>query len=316
MEPTATDQSTRPRWPAVALVALAACLVAAALLGPLALRLIEWRISANSLNQTYGADGAAILLLAPASMAAAWLAWRGRRVAAPLAFGIGLAALYYGVASVLGADYVQYEGNNERFFLLFLAIVALSWTVSAWGWSAMDAQPPRPGRVVERTTAIVLVLGGLAIATAWLIQLGTIASNGALSQPSEIQAYAESPTAFWVVRIVDLGFIVPLAVWTGFGLWRGSGSALKAAYGVTAFMTLQAAAVLAMGAIMLLRDDPTATPGLVIVLAPITLALCVLCVGLLVSYARQPSATQAPASAPGPPVSLTADAQSTALAPH
>jgi hypothetical protein len=256
------------------------------LLGPLALGAIEWRISANSLNQTYGADGAALVLLAPASLLAAWLAWRGRVVAAPLAFGVGLASLYYGVASVLGADYVQYAGNNERFFLLFLAIIVLSWTIGVWGWSAMDADPPRPGRVVARAAAVVFVLGGLAIAAAWLVQLATIATNGALTQAADIQAYAESPTAFWLVRIVDLGFIVPLTAWAGVGLWRGTSSAVRAATGIAAFLTLQASAVLAMGTIMLLRNDPTATPGLVIVLAPITLALAALTIRLLLSYAR------------------------------
>jgi hypothetical protein len=270
----------------LALVALGVALAAAALMGPLALGLIEWRVSANSLNQTYGADGAALALLAPASLAAALIAWRGRPVAAPLAFGVGLASLYYGVASVLGADYVQYQGNNERFFLLFLAIIVLSWTVAARGWSAMGASSRQPGRTLARATAVVFVAGGLAIASAWLVQLATIATNGELTAASDLQAYRESPSAFWLVRIVDLGFIVPLAVASGAGLWRGSPGAARAATGIAAFLTLQASAVLAMGVIMLLRSDPTATPGLVVVLAPITLALAFLTVRLLMTHER------------------------------
>ncbi len=281
------DRSWGGRAPSIAMLALAAALAAAAILGPLALGLIDWRVSANSLNQTYGADGAALVLLAPAAAVAAWLWWSGRRVAAPLAFGVGLASLYYGVASVLGADYVQYEGNNERFFLLFLAIIVLSWTIAAAGWSGMGGDAPQLSRRVARATAIVFVLGGLAITAAWLVQLATIASNGALTQASDIQAYNESPSAFWVVRIVDLGFIVPLAVWAGIGLWRGSATATRAACGVAAFMTLQAAAVLAMGVIMLVRNDPTATPALVVVLAPISVALAALTIRLLVSYADE-----------------------------
>jgi hypothetical protein len=278
----------RPPAPVIGALALAAALVAAALLGPLVFGAIDWRISANSLNQTFGADGAALVLLAPASVLAAWFARQRRPVAAPLAFGVGLAALYYGVASVLGADYVQYPGNNERFFLLFLAIIVLSWMLAAWGWSAMADDPPRAGRVAARVAAIVFVAGGVAIAAAWLLQLTTIAAHGALTEPADVQAYGESPTAFWVVRIVDLGFIVPLAIWTGVGLWRGSPSAAKAATGVAAFLTLQASAVLAMGVIMLVRGDPTATPGLVVVLTPITAAMAVLTLRLLDSYLRQP----------------------------
>jgi hypothetical protein len=293
---TLTESPRRAGWTSLALIALGVALTVAALLGPLALGLIEWRISANSLNQTYGADGAALVLLAPASLAAAWLAWRGRPVAAPLAFGLGLASLYYGVASVLGADYVQYQGNNERFFLLFLAIIVLSWTVAARGWSAMGGPSRQPGRMIARATAIVFVAGGVAIASAWLVQLATIATNGGLTAAADIQAYRESPSAFWLVRIVDLGFIVPLAVASGIGLWRGSTAAARAATGIAAFMTLQASAVLAMGVLMLLRSDPTATLPLVVVLAPITFALAFLTVRLLMTYERAALAKDAPLS--------------------
>ena len=72
----------------------------------------------------------------------------------------------------------------------------------------------------------------------------------------------------------------------GAGLWRGSALAIKAAYGVVAFMVLQAAAVLAMGGVMLWRDDPTASPALVYALAPITAALLACALALLRSYAR------------------------------
>ena len=154
----------------------------------------------------------------------------GRRpVAAPFAFGVGLAAAYYGIASVLGADYVQYAGNNERFFLLFLAIIVLSWTLAVWGWSAMGTDPPRPGPRIARATSIVFVAGGMVIAAAWVAQLSTIAVTGGLTQPADVQAYTEAPTAFWVVRIVDLGIIVPLAIWAGVGLWRGTDVGAKAA---------------------------------------------------------------------------------------
>jgi len=283
-----SDGTARPtsRWQVPALIGLGLALAAAALLGPLGLSLIDWRISTNSLNQTLGADGAALLLLAPTCAVAAWLGWRRHPVAAPLTFGLGLAALYYGVASVLGADYARYPGNNERFFLLFLAIIVLAWTLAAWGWSAMGSEPPQPSRLLARLTGFVFVAGGLAITLAWLMQLLAIATSGKLAQASDALAYAESPTAFWVVRIVDLGFIVPLALWTGVGLWRGNATATKAATGVAAFLTLQASAVLAMGLIMVARDDPTATPLLVVVLTPITLGIAAVTLRLLAGYAK------------------------------
>jgi hypothetical protein len=282
-----TDQAAtvNPRWPTLALVVLGASLAIAAVLGPLLTGTIRWRISANSLNQTYGADGAALLLLAPTTAAAAWLAWRRRAVAAPLAFGLGLASLYYGIASVLGAEYGRYPGNNERFFLLYLLIIVVAWVVAAWGWSTMGATPPRPSKRLARWSGVLFVAGGLLISAAWAVQLAALAVGESLSQADAL-AYEESPTAFWLVRIVDLGFIVPLAMWSGFGLWRGWTSATKAATGVAAFLTLQAVAVLAMGLVMIARGDPTATPLLVAILTPVTLGIATVTVQLLRPYRR------------------------------
>jgi hypothetical protein len=267
--------------PPVALLALAATSITAVALGPLGLGVIQWRVSANLLNQTYGADAAQLLLVTPAAIAAAGLWWRGRRTAAPLALGVGLATLYYAVASVLGPDYTRYAGNNERFFLLYLALIVLGWTIAARAWTALDAAPPRPARWLARGFGAVLVAGGALIGSAWTAQLVGIAAAGTAGRE-----YAESPSAFWTVRIVDLGFIVPVCLAAGIGLWRGSATAVKAAYGVAAFMTLQAAAVLAMGAVMLWHRDLTASPALVSALAPLTLALAAFTARLLASYAR------------------------------
>jgi hypothetical protein len=264
----------------IMLLLLAAALAINAILGPLGFGLIAWRVSANGLNQTYGADAAILALVVPATLAAAWLWWRGRRLGAPLALGAGLAALYYGIAETLGPDYIRYPGNNERYFLLFLAVITLAWIVAARAWAALDPAPPRPPVWLARGLAVVLALGAGVIGVAWLAQLLDIAVSGAVTPE-----YLEAPSAFWTVRIVDLGFIAPVCLGVGVGLWRGSGLAIKAAYGVVAFMVLQAAAVLAMGGVMLWRDDPAASPALVYALAPITAALVACTLALLRSYA-------------------------------
>jgi hypothetical protein len=68
-------------------------------------------------------------------------------------------------------------------------------------------------------------------------------------------------------------------------LWRQQATALRAAYGLAAFLTLQGASVLALGIIMLWRADPTATAAFVYVLAPIVAALATLTLLVLRSYA-------------------------------
>src|SRR5207244_13612741 len=123
------------------------------------------------------------------------------------------------------------------------------------------------------------VLAGALLGLAWISQLVPIALSGVVGPE-----YLDSPSAFWTVRIVDLGFIVPIAVWTGIGLWRQQAMAIRAAYGLATFLTLQGASVLAMGVIMLWRADPTATAAFVYVLAPIVAALATLTFRLLRSY--------------------------------
>jgi hypothetical protein len=270
---------------ALLLLSLAVLLALTVGLGPLGLGVIEWRISPIGLNQTLGADGAALVLVVPAALTAAWLWHRRHRLAAPLAFGVGLATLYYAVASVLGPDYTRYPGNNERFFLLLLGVVIVSWIVATRAWTALDDRPPRPTEWLARSLAFVLAAGGGLIGLAWIRQVLELALTGALTGADAL-AYADAPGAFWLIRVVDLGFIVPVCLATGVGLWRGQALAIKAAYGVTAFMTLQAASVLAMGMVMLWRQDPTATAGLVYGLSPISVALAALTVYLMRSYRR------------------------------
>jgi hypothetical protein len=270
-----------------ALVAIATLLAINVLLGPLGLGIIQWRVSPIGLNQSYGADGAALVLVVPSAIAAAWL-WRRRaRLAPPLALGVGLATLYYAVASGLGPDYTRYPGNNERFFLILLVLIGLSWTVAIQAWAALDPRPPVPATWLARSLGIVLIVGGAAMGLAWTKQVLDITIAGSL-RGADALAYADAPGAFWLVRVVDLGFIVPICLWTGVGLWRGSATAVKAAYGVAAFMTLQAASVLAMGTVMLWRQDPTATPTLVYVLVPVSLGLALFTARLLASYASSP----------------------------
>jgi hypothetical protein len=86
------------------------------------------------------------VLVVPTAIAATWLWQRRARLAAPLALGVGLTTLYYAVASGLGPDYARHPGNNERFFLILLALVGLSWTVAIRAWVALDSRPPVPAR--------------------------------------------------------------------------------------------------------------------------------------------------------------------------
>jgi hypothetical protein len=64
------------------LLVLGGLLAANVLLGPLGIGVIQWRVSAIGVNQTYGADTASLVLVVPAALAAACLWWKRYRLAA------------------------------------------------------------------------------------------------------------------------------------------------------------------------------------------------------------------------------------------
>ena len=71
-----------------------------------------------------------------------------------------------------------------------------------------------------RLSGTVAILAGALLGLAWTAQLVPIAVTGVVGPE-----YLDSPSAFWTIRIVDLGFITPIALWTGVGLWRGRAAA-------------------------------------------------------------------------------------------
>jgi hypothetical protein len=265
---------------AVALLLLATGLAATVVLGPLGLGLLQWRVGPSGLIQLYGAHLAELVLVVPVAVGAAWL-WRGHhRLAPALALGAAQYALYVAVQDVLFPDYSLYPGNNERFYPLFLGLLILSWTVACRAWAALDQSPPLPPRWLLRGFAALLLLLSAVIGFAWTAQVLAIALTGAATPD-----YAEAPSGFWVIRTVDLGVVIPISLWTAIGLWHGRPAAIKTAYALASFLTLELGAVLAMGLVQLWRRDPSVSPVLVYVLAPIFLVLAMLTVRLLASYA-------------------------------
>ena len=71
--------------------------------------------------------------------------------------------------------------------------------------------------------------------------------------------YVSSPTPFWLVKLMDLGIVVPVAVATGVGLLRGVAWAIRPAYVVLTGYTCLAVSVASMGLIMYANGDPDAS---------------------------------------------------------
>jgi hypothetical protein len=125
-------------------------------------------------------------------------------------------------------------------------------------------------------TAIALVLVALFLAVGLHLRTMLLAWE----DPARLTEYASSPTPFWMVKLMDLGIIVPAAVVTAAGLWRGAAWASRTAYVLMTGYAGLAVSVNAMAVVMIRNSDPDASAGLAAGFGLFALVFVVL-VGLL-----------------------------------
>lgn len=131
----------------------------ASILGPLVTGTLAYRTSDTTLNQVVGGDLAALVLVAPVALVAALLVLRAHPAGPVLALAPALWAMYMYAQLVVGQEYLQLPGNNERFFPLLLGLFVLGEVVLVLAWRAtgavtLPAMRPR----LERTTGVLLLV--------------------------------------------------------------------------------------------------------------------------------------------------------------
>lgn len=260
----------QPRWFGVALLALAAGLSAVAVLGPLVLGVIRYRYTETMLNQATGLDAFALVVVAPIAVAAAVLSFRQRPVAPFLALAPTSFSVYMLVQYVIGPEYLEVAGNQERFFALFAALFVLAAAVLLEAWSLTASLTPAAGSAAW-TSRSSRRRGVLLLAFCVFVIGGMYVSNGFFHASSDFPEYVtdrassseydDHPTAFWLVAFLDLAIVVPLTAATGVALVRGRSWARRAYFAVLGWYALVPGSVAAMAIVMVARDDPAADAG-------------------------------------------------------
>ena len=240
------------------LALLAVTMAASAILGPLVLGLLRYRTSPTTLTQLEGSDAAVLFVVVPATILTALLAARRHLAAPPLAAGIAVFTLYTYAQVIVGQEYLRLPGNVERFFPLLLAVFVLAEAVLVLGWRSLPDEPPALGRGLRRIAALALFL--VAVFLVLGLHLRTMVL--AWQDPGRMTEYVSSPTPFWLVKLMDLGIIVPAALVLGVGLWRNRAWATRPAYVLLTGYTGLAVSVGAMALLMNVRHDPDASLGL------------------------------------------------------
>ena len=271
------DESHLTRRLGVVLFALGIGVAAATLLGPLVFDLIRYHVVDEVLNQVVGSDAIGLLLVVPAALAAGMLTLRGHPVGPVMALAPAGYAVYVYTQLAIGGEFASQPGNSERFFPLFLAIFLLGGAAIVMAWKTVDdRQLPEPSAGMRRTASTVLFL----LATFMTLGLhlpGLVDVIG--GKPYGIE-YTQSPAVFWIVKLMDLGIVVPVALITGIGVLRGVTWANKLMYAVIGWGALLGTAVAGMGVVMVVNGDPAASLVGTAVFIGFSLALLALAVWL------------------------------------
>lgn len=244
-------------------VILGLALLTAVILGPLVTDRVRFRMSSDALVQYVGAEIVtvivAVLLLVSAP---GW--WAGWRWVPAVAAGAAAYVIYTFATVVGGQEYTRYRGNVENAFLLYVAITALAVTLLVTSFrvlvSAGNVEGPR------NATGWVLIAIGAVVALLWLGQLAGFYRTG----PTE--EYQSATALFWLIKYLDLGVVIPLAIITGVLQWSPSPGTDAAAVTILGFLTWLMLALVFMAIEMLRRDTPGASwvlaIGALVVLVP------------------------------------------------
>jgi hypothetical protein len=265
------------RWFGWGLVALGAVVGTTALLGPWGLDVIHYRTSPTTLNQVVGGDAAAFLVVAPVTVLVGVLALRRHPAAPVLALAPSLFVTYTYTQLIVGEEYLRLPGNNERFFPLLLVgfVLAGASAITAWRSAAPEELPPMSRRLAR---VMAVVLGVVAVYLVVGLHLSSLV-DAWRDHPLRTE-YVSSPTPFWLVKLMDLGILVPVAAVAAVGLWRGAAWAAKPAYAIIGGYTLLAASVAGMAITMYANSDPDSSLAAVAAFVTFTLAFAALSVAL------------------------------------
>jgi hypothetical protein len=199
------------------LVALGCSITLCSLLGPLALGLIVYRTSVAAERQIVGADAAGLFVSAPVSIAVGVLLLRGRREVAVLGMAPAVFAAYTYTQLAVGNEFLHRPGKRRE----VLPVAGGGPRARRGGGRrSLDRVVPPALPVTSRRQNHVAGATLLGVAAFVAIGLHLPTYLDAVSALPVNFGYLGSPAAFWLVKLMDLELVTPVAVAVGMGLLR------------------------------------------------------------------------------------------------
>lgn len=235
-------------------IATGLILIYLAIEGPLFLGHIRYRTADIVNNQLVGQDLVNLFLLSVISITGGVALFFKKTVARYLLIMTPLYLIYYVLSYTIGWEWssTRYSGNNEQYTFYFLFILVASLIVMLYSLSVfprnMTSHFPRKGLILY---SVLFTLFMLIFASMWLKEVWQVISTGTT------RGYDIAPAAFWLVRIFDLGFTIPLGLISVYLLWIRPDTTYPIQFMFYGFFLTMIVAVNAMGIMMFVKHDPT-----------------------------------------------------------
>ena len=239
----------------VGLIAIATALVLIylAIQGPLVLGAITYKTDTTINNQLVGQDAVNIGLMSPLLILGGIGLFLRKRWAKDLLIATPLFLIYYAISYTVGWEWSSstYTGTSERYFFHFLFVLIAALIIMIYALAVFPKNAG--GRFKKGGLAVysaVFVLFLLIFAGMWIREVREVIATGTA------RGYDLYPTAFWLIRVFDLGFSIPLGLISVYLLWARPGKAFPIVSLFYGFFFTQIIAVNAMGWMMFVKKDP------------------------------------------------------------
>jgi hypothetical protein len=229
-------------------------LIYLAIQGPLFLGSISYKTAEVINNQLIGQDAVNLFLLSPILIIGGIALLLRKAYAKYLLIATPLFLIYYALSYTIGWEWSSpdYTGNSERLTFLFLFVLVAALMILLYSLSVFPknvAARFKKGGLAVYSVLFSLFL--LVFAGMWIKEVQEVISTGTA------RGYDIAPTAFWLVRVFDLGFSIPLGLVSVYLLWARPDKAYVVICLFYGFFFTQIVAVNAMGWMMFLKKDPT-----------------------------------------------------------
>ena len=235
-------------------VATGITLIYLAIEGPLFFHNIKYKTADIINNQVIGQDIVNLFLLSPILIIGGVTLFLKKRISQYLLIITPLYLIYFVLSYTIGWEWSSsiYSGNSEQYIYYFLFVLVSSLIILLYSLSIFPKDVENTFK--KKGLMIYSVLFSfflLMFASMWIKEIQEVIHT------ETTRAYDIAPAAFWLVRVFDLGFTIPLGFISVYLLWVRPNTTYPVQFMFYGFFMTMIIAVNSMGIMMYLNNDPT-----------------------------------------------------------